>query len=407
MNYIPVVYATEKDYGCTVVSMISAIENARKDTFYNFYILIEKEFIYELEQEILRCFEKYKTRCNVKLIRVSKIFDNIKLQVDFIKKSTFFRLLIPQLLEEERCIYLDSDTIICTDLQRLFEIDIMDNYIAGVKAPAYILRNSREHCSQALLPEIKQYINAGVLVLNLKEMRKNNVVEKFLELLPFDMPAQDQDIINSVCYNHIYFLPFKYNVMTKYSKWTISEYESIFSKYELMEAWNNPVIIHYADRLKPWKNLNCVMGDYWWNVCKRSDIWEYNYKGIPDELLYGTLYFPNLESNSLTAKKTSVLFDMLYERKIIIFGAGGRATRFIVYLKKHGIIPEFILVSNHNENLSVVEGIEVKELKEIKGNYIGKTLIIATLERYHIEILSLLQGYKFKEIIPLCDKWEL
>lgn len=406
MNHIPIVYATEKDYRyTTVVSMLSAIETARKDTFYIFYILVDSEFLYEYEQEIIRCFGQYKTQCNIKFIKIGEMFDKVELQIDFIKKPTFFRLLIPQLLEEERCIYLDSDTIICSDLQILFEVDFRDNYIAGVRAPAYILENSWEHCKLALLPDIKQYINAGVLVLNLKEMRKGNLVEKFLKLLSFNMPAQDQDIINSVCYNHIVFLPFKFNVMTKYSKWMISDYEGIFSKKEIMTAWNNPVIIHYADRVKPWKCLNCVMGDYWWNVCKRSNIWEYLYKGIPDELLYGTLYSTNLGGNGFTVKNTGVLFDILYKREIIIFGAGGRAAQFIVYLKRHGIIPEIVLVSDCNQNLLEVEGIEVKELKNVKEE-VGKTLIIATLERYHVKILTLLQSYKFKEIIPLYDGWK-
>lgn len=406
MNHISVVYATETDYECTVVSMLSALETAKTDTFYDFYILVGIDFLNKFEQEILHCLEHYETRCKINFLKVGELFDNVTLQVDFIKKSTYYRLLIPQLLKEDRCIYIDSDTIICSDLQKLIDVEFEENYIAGVKAPAYILEDNREHCKQALLPEISQYINAGVLVLNLKKMRKEDLVKKFLELLPLNMPTQDQDIINCVCYGHITFLPFEFNVMTKYSMWEIEDYQGVFTEQEIMRAWNNPLIIHYADRMKPWKNLNCTMGDYWWNVCKRSRIWKKLYRGIPENLLIGTLYHTNLSWNSFTVKKTGVLFDILCKKEIVIFGARGRAAQFIIYLKKHGISPEFAIVSDYSCNSLRVEDIEVRKLTDVKEDCDGKILVIATLEKYHVEIIALLQNYKFKEVIPLSDSWK-
>ena len=45
------------------------------------------------------------------------------------------KYIIPN--EIDKCIYLDSDICICKDLSDLFNIDIKDNYIAGVIAPLY------------------------------------------------------------------------------------------------------------------------------------------------------------------------------------------------------------------------------------------------------------------------------
>lgn len=406
MNHISVVYATEKDYGCTVISMLSVLESADADTFYDFYILVDDYFEDELKQNILENLTEYKMKCNIKFKKVGKIFDNVYLSLDFINKSTYYRLLIPEFLEEDKCIYLDSDTIICTDLQALFSTEMKENYIAGVKAPVYILREDEAHCKQALLPDIKQYVNAGVLLMNLKQMRKDNIIDKFMRLLPLKMESQDQDIINSACYGKIMFLSFEYNVMVKYASWTVSDYKGIFSEEELKRAWNNPGIIHYADRTKPWKNFNCTMGDYWWAVCKRSSMWDDFYKKMSDELLFGTIYSKNKRANAMITKSTIELFDLSYIKKVIIYGAGGRSVQFIKYLKAKGIRPAYVLVSSFINNPHSLEGIEVRELETIRNDIDG-TIIIATMERYHMEILCILQKYKYKEIIPLSDTWKI
>ena len=207
MRHIPVAYATEEDYVvCTIVSMLSVLETADSDTYYDFYILVDKDFTEESKGKILEILEAYKSRCSIMFKMVGQIFDNVCLRIDFIKKPTYFRLLLPRLLQEERCIYLDSDTVICTDLQKLFDMEMGETYLAGVKAPGYILHSSETSRKQALLPNMQQYINAGVLLMNLDQMRKDCVVEKFLRLIPLKMESQDQDIINSVCYDKITFL---------------------------------------------------------------------------------------------------------------------------------------------------------------------------------------------------------
>lgn len=408
MRHIPVAYATEEDYVvCTIVSMLSVLETADSDTYYDFYILVDKDFTEESKGKILEILEAYKSRCSIMFKMVGQIFDNVCLRIDFIKKPTYFRLLLPRLLQEERCIYLDSDTVICTDLQKLFDMEMGETYLAGVKAPGYILHSSETSRKQALLPNMQQYINAGVLLMNLDQMRKDCVVEKFLRLIPLKMESQDQDIINSVCYDKITFLPFEFNVMIKYAAWKMEDYAEVFQAEELKKAWNDPSIIHYADRTKPWKNLNCIMGDFWWSTCRRSPIWNRFFKNESESLFFETLYSATCGINRITTKRTGALFDLKFKKELIIFGAGDRANSFIQYLKNYGMTPEYIMVSNKEGNPQVLAGIKVKELSDIGDSNVTKTVVIATLEKYHVEILLLLKKFKFKEIIPLSDKWNL
>lgn len=407
MNHIPVVYATANDFEYTVVSMTSVLSAANHITFYDFYILVDDSFEEKDRLLINECFEAHTKRCQIIFKNVGNVFDNAPLNTDFIGKPTYYRLLIPRLIPENKCIYLDSDTIIRTDLQDLFETDMQENYIAGVKAPAYIAGGEKEdYCRQALLPDIKQYINAGVLLMNLEQMRKNNLEDKFLSLLSFNMWGQDQDIINSTCYNKILFLPFAYNLMTKYAEWRVAMYEGIFTEKELKSAWNNPKIIHYADRIKPWKSFRCALGDYWWMVCKQSPMWEFFYKKMEDAFFLEAVYRFDTCKNGITTKKTTNWFDLYDKEKMVVYGAGNRAQCLISYLREEGIEPEFILVSDSKKNPPILDGIEVKSINNLTEDFSNKVLVIATLEKYHEEIFLQLQNYRFKEMIPLCDEWE-
>jgi lipopolysaccharide biosynthesis glycosyltransferase len=53
--------------------------------------------------------------------------------------SSYYYLIVADLLPNDlsKCIYLDLDICFCKDLTELFNIDIEDNYIAGVVDPKY------------------------------------------------------------------------------------------------------------------------------------------------------------------------------------------------------------------------------------------------------------------------------
>ena len=407
MNHIPVVYATANDYEYRAVSMTSVLSVADRSTFYDFYILVDNRFEEKNRLLIEECLEKYAGRCSITFKNVGNVFENASLNTDFIGRPTYYRLLIPRLLEENKCLYLDSDTIVCTDLQELFEVELGECYVAGVKAPAYIIGGDKEaYCRQAFLPDIEQYINAGVLLMNLEQMREDNLTGAFLRLLPFPMKSQDQDIINSTCYNKILFLPFAYNVMTKYADWHSSMYKGIFTENELKAAWNHPKIIHYADRVKPWKSLRCALGDYWWMACRQSRMWEYFYKKMEEAFFWEAVYRSPVRNNQITTKQTTKWFDFHEKQKIAVYGAGNRARCLISYLKEQGLEPKFILVSDPTKNPERLQGIAVKGIDCLTKEDTDTVLVIATLEQYHEEIFLQLQQYRFKEMIPLCDEWE-
>ena len=204
-------------------------------------------------------------------------YQNIEMQIKHISYATFYRLQLPELLKEvEKCIYLDVDVVVKKDLKEFFDIELGDNYIAGVKAAGYYYPEEKKTATISLLEidKLDQYINAGVLLINLKKMREDKLTETFEKLLEKNFPSQDQDILNAACYGHIKVLPLKYNAMTKYNVGIKDEYDRIeclhicYTREEWNEACETPVIIHYADRWKPWQDLRGNFVQEWWKYIK-------------------------------------------------------------------------------------------------------------------------------------------
>ena len=164
-----------------------------------------------------------------------------------------------------------------------------DDYIAGVSTVMIQTCNDavrQERINKIGIPDFNTYINAGVLVLNLKALRDNDIVNKMIELVPKAFPVQDQDIINVVCYGHVKMLPPRFNVLPSIFMMSNRKLQTVYSLTEIEEARKKPCIIHYADQRKPWKYDNIYEGGRWRSTYDSMfsglNI-EYNHYGLQDK----------------------------------------------------------------------------------------------------------------------------
>ena len=103
------------------------------------------------------------------------------------------------------------------DISELFDYDIGDNYVGAscdpVVSQADIFGNYAE---QVLDIDRNHYFNAGVLVLNINQFREQDILGQFVELLHAYtfVVAQDQDYLNIICKNHVYWIDPKWNSET-------------------------------------------------------------------------------------------------------------------------------------------------------------------------------------------------
>lgn len=150
----------------------------------------------------------------------------------YITIATYYRLKLPSLLPNvKKIIYFDCDMVINSSLKNLFQLDMGECLIAGVK-----------DINKKMLKKNPNYVNAGMLVFNLENMRLDNTEDKFLSWTIQNIDSikvGDQTIINEVCKNRIKIVDEKWNVQS--SNFTNR------SSYT-----NNPKIIHYVAKNKPW-----------------------------------------------------------------------------------------------------------------------------------------------------------
>jgi lipopolysaccharide biosynthesis glycosyltransferase len=210
---------------------------------------------------------------------MSDKFKDLKMQISHITTPTYYRLYAAEVIPTtySKVIYMDTDIIVLKDLTNLFSTDLEGNYIAGVKAAGYIINKDKieKYYKSIGLKSITEYINAGVTLWNLDNIRRDNLTPKLVELAAKNFGSMDQDVINIAFQGNIKHLPLKYNLMTKYANMylakTSAEYKKLVSIYKddlLNEAFSDPVIIHYADKVKPWNDKNSFLSQVWWKYAK-------------------------------------------------------------------------------------------------------------------------------------------
>ncbi|MDR2600751.1 MAG: glycosyltransferase family 8 protein [Oscillospiraceae bacterium] len=247
MDKIPIVMSFDENYAMPAcVTAYSVLRSKAEDTQYSFYFLVHSNVPIDVVERFDKLVEQY-PGTKIDFIIIGDKMD-IAVIGSHYSVAAYFRLLIPELLFKlDKCLYIDVDLIVCADLTELWEYDIGNNVIAGVKN----ISGGKEQYKKLKLPTPNQYISSGVLIINLRAIRDEKLIPKLLELITEGYKYVDQDVLNKVCYNRILLLPLKYNIyfFRVVDKNILSK---LFPKNEVEEALNNPVIIHYPAFVKPW-----------------------------------------------------------------------------------------------------------------------------------------------------------
>lgn len=270
---IPVILAADNNYAPYMsVTAASILKNADENTNIEFFILIPDDFSDENKQKI-SSLEKL-GNCKFNFMNMRDDFSTTTKEIAHITHHAYYRLKAAEILPDDidKCFYFDCDVIVNTDLTDLFNIDLNGYYFAGVKAPGYHLGVSwnEKYCQKIGIKNIHQYINSGVLIMNLKKIRQDNLTPVLCREALNNYPTIDQDVINKVAFNYIKHLPFQNNVMTPDLKYTNKDLKSIFDLEDLQEARKNPKIIHYADKRKPWNKPFIPLSAYFWKYALNS-----------------------------------------------------------------------------------------------------------------------------------------
>ena len=194
----------------------------------------------------------------IELDSFAKYFD-VGLQDASFDISKMGRLLVGELLPEdvERVLYLDCDMVILHSIRELYYTKLGKNVVAAIEEPTVLERvryEIRLDCEAS-------YINAGLLLIDLKKWREENLGEKIISYSKSIWDKSlfgEQDAINGVLRWRIKKLPPKFNFFSNYKYFSYRAFVKVYgavlsyNKKDLKEAKKRPVVLHFAGDERPW-----------------------------------------------------------------------------------------------------------------------------------------------------------
>ena len=177
--------------------------------------------------------------------------------------------------ELDRILYLDGDILVRDDLQSLFRLNLGESIVAAVRDLGVCWWR------HAYAQRVSDYINTGVMLLDLRKMRDEKTSGKLFEAkrTHTDSMFMDQDIFNIVFDKRILLLPLRYNASMPQMIWSYRRGSYSFSDlnayyacdyHDFRTIHDDAAIIHYSSKYKPWKFSNAPFGEEWREMFGRS-----------------------------------------------------------------------------------------------------------------------------------------
>lgn len=265
---IPIVMVTDANYIFqTRVTIWTMRKNTCIDVLLEITILCSLQLA-QISRDKIKSLEAVWPNLKIKFYEVaSEVFADAQ-PVFRIPVASFYRLVIPEVLKkEEKCLFLDGDLIVNTDLRNLFCQKIGDAYLAGVRDSEYLFNpdNAIRHYKEYGFSDFRHYVNAGVMIFNLKKIREDRIESRFLKCMENWYPYMDQDILNKACAGRIRLLAQKYNYFNRCRN--ISRKPEIGKTDTEEKDWE---ILHFAGAYKPWESLRIRYAQAWWEYAREA-----------------------------------------------------------------------------------------------------------------------------------------
>lgn len=261
---IPIFFSVNDAYSPFLATAINSIkENASRAYEYQIHILADdlsarnRERLSRFADERFHiCFYPLSERMHA-LPGVEKLQQHCF--GAFASLTIYFRLFIPELFPQfDKAIYLDADLVVPGDISLLYR-EPLGNRLVGAVADYSIQKIGpfMRYIDDYVGVDHHNYVNSGVLLLNCKRLREEQLAGRFLDWVcryGLETVAPDQDYLNTLCWQGIHYLDPDWNAMPS----------------ECLHYMDNPQIIHFNLASKPWLNESVPFGDIFWKYAATS-----------------------------------------------------------------------------------------------------------------------------------------
>ena len=245
------------------VALKSIMDNCNKNNTYRFYVLeCGLNTIYKSELE-----RNLDGDATIEFVDVEKSMQSLKGKItlrDYYTCATYYRLFIPILFPDlDKALYLDSDIVVLDDITKLYKVNLGSNLVGACRDEVLSFNAAfRQYADITVGVHHMKYFNAGILLMNLKEFREQDIFNKFINLMrerKFPV-AQDQDYLNVLCANKVKRLPLAWN------------------KTPVRQSYFNDKFVkiaHFKMAHKPWHYKGVLYEEHFWKYAKTTQFYRY------------------------------------------------------------------------------------------------------------------------------------
>lgn len=260
---IPIFFAVDDNYiNFLKITLTSIMLHASKNYKYDIYIL--HSGLSMASKDIIKKMRNRHFNMKFRDVggQIRSLSNKFKVR-DYYTLTTYYRLVIPDtFFWLDKALYLDCDIVVNGDISELYHTDIGDNIVGAIRdASVQIVPEFITYVEKALDIRHENYFNAGILVMNLKKMRSEHFTRQIVNLTKSVVykVAQDQDVLNVVCKDKVFYVDPTWNTMP------------------IAGGVENPKLIHYNLIFKPWKRKDILYEDYFFDYAERAGLKTYVY----------------------------------------------------------------------------------------------------------------------------------
>ncbi|MEF3073867.1 glycosyltransferase family 8 protein [Methylobacter sp. Wu1] len=252
----PIVLACDEAYAMPLATTLRSIVEANQNSWPLDFHVLANGLSDNTRRKVLNSLPK--GSASIRWVPVDLELFRKFYTMSHVSKMTYARFVIPEIFPDSvsRVLYLDADILVLDDLGSLWETPL-EGFIVGAVLDGMDSQIKRREPDLKDVPRVRDYFNAGILLIDLQRWRKEQISEKALEYLNLypHSPYSDQDALNVACDGLWKKLD---------PRWNFQDY---YEKQRLLDIIpeQRPGIVHFVWKSKPWNasmpNLNASFYD--------------------------------------------------------------------------------------------------------------------------------------------------
>ena len=284
-KFINICFVVDSQYVMPLcVTITSIMYNKSYDTKYKIYIIANNISNYEIKKINELATESIKIYI-IDGTKICKKYVNVAIR-NHVSTSALLKFNIADILSDiDKVLYLDSDIVVLKDLTEFYNSYISEVYACVIEDCLELIRKYLPRNGFIKEYNIDPYFNSGVMLLNLKKLREDNIGTKLVEskLKNSKWPYMDQSQFNYLFKGKCNFKNKTFNFLNALFEYPSEQYLHLIKKddgnkySDIYELIKDIVILHMAGNKKPWKyKENVPMSGTWLKYYKLSP-----YKNVP------------------------------------------------------------------------------------------------------------------------------